>query len=383
MPLNLDILRTNILSSLEVISALLLLFWGAVVYLNDRKNAVNVSFALLCLVLAGHCFSVYLVDCAVDQPTAFWWARTAYFFLVFIIPAFLGFIATFLKYQHKKELLLGLSLMSLAFLWSLFFTNYFLDVVRPNDGFYLLYYRYKVDVGAAYMLYGLLFLISILVVFWLLSRARRGASGIKQTQILYLMNAIVIGGILGVLGMGSLLFKETAPLAFFLPYIGASIFSLLVGYAIIRHRLMDISFIIRKGLVYSLVIGCFTGLYIFGLLLFGQFIQGVTGRTYVYFSLLSVIVFSIAFQPLKNQIQLRIDRLFFKEKYNYQKTLKQLSQAAVSVIKLDSLLELIGGNVTDGMKLENASIMILNKGGKSYETRFLCDERRGEHVDRD
>ena len=140
-------------------------------------------------------------------------------------------------------------------------------------------------------------------------------------------------------------------------------------YAIFKTHILDITFLIRKGLVYSLVIGLFTGIYISAIFLFGQFLQDLAGGTYLFLILLSIIIFAIAFQPLRDHVQIQIDRLFFKEKYNYQKILRELSHASASIIDLNILLKLISKTIVDRININGTSIYTVNKDGLIFELK--------------
>ena len=41
-----------------------------------------------------------------------------------------------------------------------------------------------------------------------------------------------------------------------------TVYAVIMAYAILKHHIMDITIVIRKGLIYSILIGCVTGLYI-------------------------------------------------------------------------------------------------------------------------
>ena len=78
-------------------------------------------------------------------------------------------------------------------------------------------------------------------------------------------------------------------------------------------------------------------------------------------AILLLLVIAFVFQPLKTKTQLIVDKLFFKEKYNYQKTLKNLSQIANSIPSVDELLDQITGTVTATLKTDKSSIFLYDK----------------------
>ncbi|RLI02682.1 hypothetical protein DRO38_03660, partial [Candidatus Bathyarchaeota archaeon] len=57
----------------------------------------------------------------------------------------------------------------------------------------------------------------------------------------------------------------------------------------------------------------------------------------IYFPILFFILIAFVFGPLKAKIQAIIDRLFYKGKYDYQKTIKSVSQMIVSVLDYNEI----------------------------------------------
>jgi signal transduction histidine kinase len=206
----------------------------------------------------------------------------------------------------------------------------------------------------------------------LLYRAYKISSGIKKNQILYLFWASALGFACGATGFLPIYFP-ILPLGFLLFYV----YPLIILYAMVRYRLMDVRIIIRKGLAYSISIAIFTALYLIFILFLGQLLQTRVGYDPFIVGGVFIFVFAFAFQPLKDRIQDFIDNRFYKSKYSYQNMLKHLSQYAVSVIELDKLLKLVSGKVKDIMKLEGAAILIEEKDlvGNSALVKLLNKEQ--------
>ena len=364
MIFQLDFTRFNVFSWPVLFCAVISLFQGILIYYKDRANILNRRFAFWCLILSGQCFSVFFLDLSTNILTAFFWAKMSYVFLSMFFPTFFSFILDFVELKQKKLMIANLWLLGFFFLILVIFTPYFLNTVEPStDPFF----PFQLITAPAYIIYAFLFLIGIICSFFLLANSRSKSTSFKQNQIFYLILAIILGGTLALLGMILIFLRLNVRIAHITPYIGGSIYILLVSYAILKHRLMDISFVIRKGLVYTLIIGLFTGLYLSSIFILGNLLQGITGRTYAFISILSIIFFAVAFQPLKNHIQTQIDKKFFKGKYNYQKTLRELSHASTSIIDLDELLKLVSKTIVERLNIEQTSIYTLDEKGAAYK----------------
>ncbi len=145
------------------------------------------------------------------------------------------------------------------------------------------------------------------------------------------------------------------------------IYIFIVAYAIVKHRLMDIEVVLRKGLLYSLMAGLLSAFYLSAVFLFGNYLGSRKSAASIVFTIFSIVFFSIIFQPLRDRIQALIDRVFFRLKYDYQKTLKELSKTARSAEKIDTLLDKVVPSLADTFKLSHACVYTFDK----RSARFL------------
>jgi len=110
------------------------------------------------------------------------------------------------------------------------------------------------------------------------------------------------------------------------------------GYAVVRYRLMDVDIIFRRGMAYTLATAAIAAIY-FGIAvaiadLFE--LRGGLGSTGVVFAL---IVAAVLFQPIKDWTQLQLERLFYREQFDYRRTLEGFGRELSSEIHLDRLIE--------------------------------------------
>src|SRR4030095_10841296 len=117
-----------------------------------------------------------------------------------------------------------------------------------------------------------------------------------------------------------------------------------VQHAIIRHRLMEVRVVIKRGAVYLAAFAVAGGSLVALLALsntLGPDTQQVSWRE-IWLGLLVALVF----QPLKERIQRAFDRYLYRQPYDYKQTISQASRALSTTIALPALLERLG-NVVD------------------------------------
>ena len=94
-------------------------------------------------------------------------------------------------------------------------------------------------------------------------------------------------------------------------YIYATLFIIIVGYAAIKHNLLEVNIVIQKGLIYSLLIALITIIYLISVLLFERIFQGFFGYRNSA-STGTALLIALIFIPLKDKIQKFIDKIFLK-----------------------------------------------------------------------
>ena len=127
------------------------------------------------------------------------------------------------------------------------------------------------------------------------------------------------------------------------PWMKASVLSLVFlpltfGYAIVRYRLMDVDLIFKRGVAYTLATAAIVGAYfvVFGSMAGFVYARlssvGTTGLIAI------IIITALVFEPLKNWIQVRVDRFFYRKRYDYRRTLVEFGRELNSETDLNTML---------------------------------------------
>jgi signal transduction histidine kinase len=121
-----------------------------------------------------------------------------------------------------------------------------------------------------------------------------------------------------------------------------------IGIALLRYRLWDIDILINRTLVYTLLTASTLGLYV--LVVFGA---SALLRTHndLFFSLLATALIAVLFQPLRQQLQLGVNRLLYGERNEPYRVLSRLGQRLQETLPADTLLLTIVETVAHALKL--------------------------------
>src|SRR5208282_6904199 len=109
------------------------------------------------------------------------------------------------------------------------------------------------------------------------------------------------------------------------PWMNISVYSLALiplcfGYAIIRYRLMDVDIIFKRGLAYTFATAGVVAIYFVAIAVIGEIFH-TTLTTSPAGAVIAIVVAAFLIQPLRDGVQARLDRFFYRDRLNYRRTL--------------------------------------------------------------
>ena len=233
-------------------------------------------------------------------------------------------------------------------------------------------FKYYIIPGKIYYVFGAFFSAYVVMINFLLYDGYKKSLGIKRNQIKYAFAASIIG-FSGGFTVFLPVFNINAPPYgnFLIPF-----YPIILSYAIVQHRLMDINIVIKKSVIYayaSLLLLIPLAVIIIGFQKF--FFHEVN----LWFSIAVFCVMFIAayfFQVLKIRAEKQVEQYLFKNKYDYKRTISDLSRAMVSILDIHELCREIITTTTQAMRVNKASIFVFDEedgGYKLYDSIGISD----------
>jgi signal transduction histidine kinase len=146
--------------------------------------------------------------------------------------------------------------------------------------------------------------------------------------------------------------------------IGSVMFTGIVAYAIVRHRLMDVDYVVRKGVSFSVaatVVLIPGGIGMSALArAVGAYEPLVVVCASVGLALLSVVLIP----TLQEALETRVHRAFFPERYDYRLRLRQLAAALVHVLDQSKLVRGLGDALGDILDVESCQVFVRDEQTK-------------------
>ena len=132
------------------------------------------------------------------------------------------------------------------------------------------------------------------------------------------------------LGLVPLLSEESASIFFIALPVALAI-------AIIRYRLMDVSLVINRSVVYSFLTIFTIGLYLLVVQVAQRLFIRVLPVHSGLFSAIGVFLAAAAFRPAQKRIQEFVDRAFFRQRYDFRRIVYDFSESARHFAAMDKL----------------------------------------------
>ena len=336
----------------QLFSAIALAGYVILILLTLRQNSsrrLNQAFVIYLAAMAFWQLTALMVSSINDSSAALLWYRlmTAGMGGQFIFYTF--FILVFLDNTQPRIIFISGWLVFLALLFSARTDLIIANVVKSpvSD---LLVPTFGVLVP----------LVAVIAYLSLGYSVYRLFQGYKQTKSLLQRNRIkylLLGS--GVIAIGS--FSNLAPhLQSFPVDVFANIINaVIITMAIGRHKLLDISLVFRKGVLYSIPTVIIGTVY-FLLISLGVWVFHASGHTQIFLALSLAILAALVAQPFYSKAQSLVDRLFFREKYDSSIMLQRLSQNAASMLNLSSLTNMILEEVTQTLHIDKAAFFLKN-----------------------
>jgi PAS domain S-box-containing protein len=135
------------------------------------------------------------------------------------------------------------------------------------------------------------------------------------------------------------------------------------GYAIFRYRLMDVDLIFKRGMAYTLAAAAIAGAY-FGI------VAGVAELVHKRIPsagpaglIAAIVATALLFDPVKNWIQDRLDKVFYRKRYDYRKTLLDFGRELNSETDLDKLLTAVVDRLSRTLFVDRIAIFLASAEG--------------------
>ena len=202
---------------------------------------------------------------------------------------------------------------------------------------------------AAYMLAGL-------ALFGLALRRARSTTALRQLRWIVWGTAIGAGPFIAAYAI-PFAFGAAPSLAMQLTAVPLGIVPLAFASAIVRYRLMDVEGILKRLLVYTAAVSAIVAIYtVIVRTTGGYFVSTEDDHRWVIAALATVVVLLLA-RPVKDGVQSAIERVLYRDRYDYRRALVSFARDLNTDLDLDRLAERLLARVKDTLLVDRLCLM--------------------------
>ncbi len=325
------------------------------IYVQNRKNLINKIFSLIILSAFVWNLFNFLTDTSKSVFQALWFCRLAIIGPTFALFLLWYFSTIFPKRYNplNKVLFLILSIFSAIFL-VLFPTSYNVESVSIQNGILSL------QAGPLYSLFVIYALIILALLSYNFSKSYRLSRGASKVQITYLLLGaaftIIFGllynGVLPLIGIKNLGGLGSISVLFFIGF---------TTYSVARYRFLDVKLVIRRRIIYPIVLVAAVFLYAVGFLYIGNklAVHFPAIVDYIYFA--AIFLGALIFDTIKNWISKTIDKYLFVAPYNREEIVNQLDNLLRQSADFNINNKLVIGALRVRMRLNKVIFVALDR----------------------
>jgi hypothetical protein len=133
---------------------------------------------------------------------------------------------------------------------------------------------------------------------------------------------------------------------------------LAIGAAVLRYRLYEIDVIVRRTVVYAVLVATLAAVYLVGVTALGSIGRAATGQSGTLAVTVSTLLVAASFQPLRTRVQAAVDRRFYRRRYDAERAATAFTTHLRGQIDLEALNRELLWVINDTVQPSHASLWL-------------------------
>jgi len=310
---------------------------------KDYRSTANRVFVLLLLSIGLWALFSFAMRSSSDVDHALYWHKILFPFGTALFMFYYHFTCAYTDSKNRKLIIAAYTLLAAVFVLSL--TGQLTSHITVES------YGYAPHFHPA--IYGISIVGSLFLILGLVNfiKAFRSATRYEErTRLAYMIAAIVV---LLIFALSDFV-PDLPPIGIF----GNILFGLITAIAILKYHLLDIDVVLRKGLAYILMSTIVAVPYVGIIILFNEVFGANNLSVWGYPVLLMLL--ALVLQPLWQIVQRVVDRIFYRERYDFLKQLEYFSQEAHDISNLERLASSLVKLISRALQTSNVHVLLLS-----------------------
>lgn len=348
----------DITSFFPLLSFLVVFFLGLLVFYNGKKDRINFTFFLFTIAISIWMVGTFMMFINKNETVKIiFWDKFVYIGVIYIpvIMYHFGLAIT------KNSIIKGKKILILGYLLSSIFLLLLPTQMFVNEAFT---YKWGVHTKAQIFHHFFLVYFVLYVTLWFIivyKYYRLIIDSAERERIKYCFLAFFILAVIGSVGFLPAYGVGIYPFA----YLSGLFFTVIVAYAIIKHRLMDIKLVLRK---YSVYLISLVSILILSLSVQYVFVYSNFKSKYVDFI---ILVLSISlFSPIKHYFYRLANKYFFTSLYDAKQVIAELSDKLRKSLELKKIYGYVVDSLMNSFHSKSLAVFIFDEKKQDYAIKF-------------
>lgn len=335
-----------------------------VLVMQQARTRANRVFAMFLLASGIWSLFAFLLDfrpSASSQYLIFWngLVMTA---IPWVVVAYFHFIRAYENKSGGIGVLLGYALVSTILVLSLkgyvvksaYFVNGFLvHDIKPWD----------------FILAGIVIPYLVIIIRILFRRYRHSEDAIDRNKTAYLIAGWSI------LLVVSYITPFTPALSGLpIDHIGNLINAVIIAYTISRFRLLDIRLVMRRSVAFALAVIPVAGLFILGIWVMFNFYPSLPFYSILLLTVSLILLLAVVAIPLRHPMQTLVDRIFYRETYDYRQTLISFTSKMGNMLNIEELAKEMLQTLSKAIHIPWSVLLFEDPGSGFFTIQFAYPE---------
>jgi putative nucleotidyltransferase with HDIG domain len=354
---------------LPVVAMIFCLGLLVVLMVSGKRHIARRPFAFFLVFMFFWAFFIFMMRHASNMTAALLWEKLVFVAILTASVFFYWFTVAFTGMRPKKYFLYPL-LATYVIVLSLIPTGL---VVRDMQ---MMWYGKAPVIGPIFPLYVLCAYVPLVRSAILLVRHSRDTRIIDEK----IRDQYVIAGIIAMFTGATTDYLPVVGVSMYpLGIIGNILFCVIATTAMLRHNLLEMKVVLRKGVTLSL-----TSLLIFGgfgslIYLLSYLLRDFMSPIAITITMVAVFCAALIFQPVFSRLQDTVDRWFFRERFGHIQTLRQFTRQTKGDLDLEQLSLSLVNTVANGMQSRGVYLLLPSPTTGHYTTyAFSGQKSRGK-----
>lgn len=199
-----------------------------------------------------------------------------------------------------------------------------------------------------------------LIILAFFAAAYSRARGIQRQRIRWVFWAFLISRIF-IVNLLNLVLPRPIPLPVEVGWLSVMLFPLGTGYAVLRHRIIDVNFVLNRALLYTILTTLTVGFFV----LLENLLNNVAVSRGISLAveILVALGIGLSFHVLRERLHSQINRLLFRRKHDTTVALNRFVEEAPLMENIDALLARASKEISKGMATDDVRFYQANGNG--------------------